>query len=62
MFKPELGFSLLLHPWSSCSGGTDGDSLVGQESLVLCHPAVQLLCFYPKTSNLVFLKAFSNDM
>lgn len=58
VLKPEPGFS----PWSCCSGGTDGESLVGQESLVLCHPTAQPLCFYPKTSNLVFLKAFSDDM
>lgn len=62
VFKPEPGFSPSLHPQSSCSGGTDGESLVGQESLVLCHPAAQPLRLHPKTSNLVFLKAFSDDM
>lgn len=62
VFRPGPGFSLSLHPQSSCSGATDGESLAGQQSLVLCHPATQLLCFYPKTSNLVFLKAFSDDM
>lgn len=50
-------FSLILLQWWHRWG-----VLVGRESLVLCHRAAQLLCFYPKTSILVFLKAFSDDM